>query len=307
VLVLVLGLLLGGCAVLPIGPQARFDVDPVVLYVGEWATFDASSSRGSPSVASYDWSYGDGETGAGMRTEHRFEEPGVYDVTLVVSDGAGRADRRTRRYAVYVRSGTALLSETFDEGEDLDDGWPLDPSWASSADARLELVGGDHGYALRITSSEDRWHRRWREVRTPPLRSGQRIVFRCDVMTSQTQYDAGFWLFPLRPRLEDRLGALPFLEYSSERPGLAMVVVSPYGTELVDPLNTSPQIYRWSTYRIEYTLEGAQIYVDGVARGESTGELPLADGGSWLVVLGDESHELRCHTYFDNISLSIEE
>ena len=296
-----------GCALLPIGPAARFEVTPVVLYAGDLASFDATASRGSPSIAAYDWEYGDGSSGAGMRTEHRFEEPGTYEITLTVTGGSGRVDRLARTYTVYVRTGTELLRETFDEGADLDASWPLDASWASGGDARLEFVGGSYGTSLRITSDEDRWHRRWREVLVPPLRTGQRLVFRCDVMTAQTQYDAGFWLFPLRASLDGLEGALPFLEYSSEVPGVAMIVISQFGTPLRLSAGFSPQIYRWSTYRMEYHAGGVELYIDDALRAAHEGVPEVAGGGRWLVVLGDESHELRCHTYFDNIVLSVEE
>lgn len=55
--------------------------------------FDASSSRGS--IISFDWTFGDGTTGAGETTNHVFTNAGSYETTLKATDNIGAVDRET--------------------------------------------------------------------------------------------------------------------------------------------------------------------------------------------------------------------
>ncbi|MEQ9693837.1 PKD domain-containing protein [Shimia sp. SDUM112013] len=53
-------------------------------------SFDASPSRDADgAIMAFDWDFGDGTTASGVTAQHRFDRPGVYDVTLRVSDDAG--------------------------------------------------------------------------------------------------------------------------------------------------------------------------------------------------------------------------
>ena len=66
--------------------------------------FDASRSRaGEGQLSSYQWDFGDGQSGAGQRTTHRYADPGTYQVLLTVIDDSGRViDRARRAYPVKV-------------------------------------------------------------------------------------------------------------------------------------------------------------------------------------------------------------
>jgi serine protease len=61
-------------------------------------TFDASdsevlgASEGLPNIVSYQWDFGDGETGSGVSVSHTFVEPDTYTVTLSVIDSSGDTD-----------------------------------------------------------------------------------------------------------------------------------------------------------------------------------------------------------------------
>ena len=67
-------------------PTASFTV-PATINTGQQATFDASASGGPDApITSYSWSFGDGGTGTGVKPVHTYVTPGVYSVTLTVTD-----------------------------------------------------------------------------------------------------------------------------------------------------------------------------------------------------------------------------
>ncbi len=54
--------------------------------------FDASSSNDNVGIISYQWNFGDGNTGAGVITTHMYAQTGTYTVTLTVLDAAGNSN-----------------------------------------------------------------------------------------------------------------------------------------------------------------------------------------------------------------------
>lgn len=52
-------------------------------------SFDASSSSDNGQIESYQWDFGDGQTGSGVHTQHRYQDSGDYVVTLTVTDNYG--------------------------------------------------------------------------------------------------------------------------------------------------------------------------------------------------------------------------
>lgn len=94
------------------GPVAEVDsVQRVEL--GKTVTFDASGSlpgwNGTHfmSIISYDWNFGDGETGTGMIMNHTYIKPGAYNVTLTVQDEVGDSD--TASATLNVETGPVML------------------------------------------------------------------------------------------------------------------------------------------------------------------------------------------------------
>ncbi len=87
-------LILSGCGptgpnLLPAGafgyvPQNDFRYAPLAVQ------FDANASHDTDGkITSYDWEFGDGTTGSGVRPTHTYSSPGEYVVTLRVTDDRG--------------------------------------------------------------------------------------------------------------------------------------------------------------------------------------------------------------------------
>ena len=86
---------LSGC-IQPVGPLAKISATPYLFdYPPLEITFDASaSSSPNGAIVSYEWDFGDGETATGPVVTHTFEEKGVYEVTLMVTDSTGETGAR---------------------------------------------------------------------------------------------------------------------------------------------------------------------------------------------------------------------
>ncbi len=70
------------------GPTAAFSANPSSGEAPLAVSFDASgSSDPENDPLTYIWAFGDGNSGAGISPNHTYVSPGVYTVTLTVSDG----------------------------------------------------------------------------------------------------------------------------------------------------------------------------------------------------------------------------
>lgn len=59
-------------------------------------SFDASASADpGGSIVIYNWYFGDGATGSGVRTSHRYTRAGTYSVRLLIQDDQGARDEIT--------------------------------------------------------------------------------------------------------------------------------------------------------------------------------------------------------------------
>ena len=108
--VLGLTLLLAACDRI-VGPQADFTATPRFDYPPLEVTLDASaSSSPNGAIVSYDWDLGDGETDAGVTVTHTYDEKGVYDITLMVTDSAGAIGARTQSVEALNRVPVAIFT-----------------------------------------------------------------------------------------------------------------------------------------------------------------------------------------------------
>jgi len=71
-------------------PIVNVDISPENPTVGELIEFNASGSYDiDGEIVSYEWDFGDGQSGSGMVVEHSYSHPGTYNVTLKVTDDSG--------------------------------------------------------------------------------------------------------------------------------------------------------------------------------------------------------------------------
>ena len=73
-------------------PVANFDPAPLTGCAPFQATFTDSSNPVNGTLTTYTWDYGDGSTGSGSTSKHTYQHPGVYPVTLVVTNSFNCTD-----------------------------------------------------------------------------------------------------------------------------------------------------------------------------------------------------------------------
>jgi len=98
-------------------PKSRM-VDKYIVGCSEWIKFDAGDSVDDGDIVSYDWDFGDGETGTGEVVKHRYLSPPpqgeTYTVVLTVTDDDGG----TATYSEQLRvlGGPPCYSDIYDGG-----------------------------------------------------------------------------------------------------------------------------------------------------------------------------------------------
>ncbi|MFN8458372.1 MAG: PKD domain-containing protein [Anaerolineae bacterium] len=74
---------------IPSQPPTAVINGPTQAQVGETIVLDGGFSSGSSPIVSYDWGTGDGAGGNGMGVSYAYSAPGVYQITLTVTDQNG--------------------------------------------------------------------------------------------------------------------------------------------------------------------------------------------------------------------------
>jgi PKD repeat protein len=72
-------------------PGAAFTTSPSAPGINQDVFFDGTGSKPAAgrTITNYDWNFGDGSTGSGAVTSHKFTAPGSYTVSLITTDDAG--------------------------------------------------------------------------------------------------------------------------------------------------------------------------------------------------------------------------
>ncbi len=83
-----------------IAPTAVINSTTLHAVGGFSSTLNGSGSVDNGTIVSYEWDFGDGTTGIGPVVEKSFTEPGVYQVTLRVTDNDGLVGTTIRPHAV---------------------------------------------------------------------------------------------------------------------------------------------------------------------------------------------------------------
>lgn len=116
------------------------DVVPALVCLGEEVTFDGSASFAAPgfSIASYAWDFRDGTpNGTGAQVSHAFNEPGEYNVGLIVTDdnnctNNNVVDVRVRVTTIADLSGVTVSDTEICQGEEVNlTGSVESPTWTN--------------------------------------------------------------------------------------------------------------------------------------------------------------------------------
>jgi len=160
-------------------PSAVFTASPQDGQAALDVRFDATGSDDPDGrIVSFDWSFDDGASDFGRIVDHRFAEPGVYDVRLTVTDDDGESASASLRVTVTVplpnesptaaftirpSTGEAPFTATFDASDSTDaDGtiarydWTFDEG--ATASGRIVsytfLRSGSYSVSLTVTDDD---------------------------------------------------------------------------------------------------------------------------------------------------------
>ena len=84
--------------------NVSFTTSPANPGVNQDIFFNASASQAAPgrTLTSYAWDFGDGNSGSGVVTTHRYAAGGSYQVALTVTDDAGNKGSTSKTVTIKV-------------------------------------------------------------------------------------------------------------------------------------------------------------------------------------------------------------
>jgi PKD repeat protein len=95
----------------PVAPTASFTFSPSSPTAGQSVSFDGSGSTApGSSITSYDWNFGDGTTGSGVKPSHTFNTAAGYTVTLTVTAANGLTGSTSHTVTVAAVAPTASFT-----------------------------------------------------------------------------------------------------------------------------------------------------------------------------------------------------
>ncbi len=124
---------------------------------GRTLSVDASGSSDSDgTIASYAWTWGDGQTGSGRTTTHSYAADGSYQVRLTVTDDDGATSSTTRTVTIG-QAAAVLASDAF--GRTVSNGWGTADTggpWTVTGTASQYSVSGGQGVITLPTAGTGR-------------------------------------------------------------------------------------------------------------------------------------------------------
>ncbi|PSQ41911.1 hypothetical protein BRD17_09925 [Halobacteriales archaeon SW_7_68_16] len=155
-------------------PTASISVSPTSPTTADTVSVDASGSSDSDgSIASYDWTLGDGATASGETASHSYADDGTYTIELTVTDDDGATDTASTEVTVGNDAPTADLSvsstsvttgETVNigaSGSSDSDGsiasydWTFGDGAAASGETASHSYADDGTYTIEVTVTDD--------------------------------------------------------------------------------------------------------------------------------------------------------
>jgi serine protease len=131
-------------------PNASAAADSTDVTVGQTVTFSATgSSDPDGSIASYDWTFGDGASDSGQTVTHAYESAGDYTATLTVTDDDGATAQATVTVSVADGTGECGSQTATSSAEGSLAGWWDDQrfAWTPDLDNPCQVTLGLEGAA----------------------------------------------------------------------------------------------------------------------------------------------------------------
>ena len=121
-------------------PVVQFGYAPDRSQANEVVTFDASASfDANGRIVKYNWDFGDGSSGEGVKARHPYASAGEYNTTLTVTDSEGTKVSKTRLVTVITGIPKKIIFET-DMCLDVDDVGALAALHALANNGEVDLL-----------------------------------------------------------------------------------------------------------------------------------------------------------------------
>lgn len=136
-----------------VAPSADYTVAPNPGQTLEAISFDASNSEDTDgTIQSYQWTFGDDNTGTGATTDHTYSDDGSYTTELIVVDDDGAADTLTQNLEIQNRDPNATFSFSPDPPRTQEQ---VSFDGTASSDDDGEVVGWEWDFGDGATASGD--------------------------------------------------------------------------------------------------------------------------------------------------------